>query len=142
MHLLQNIRTLYYILFSSITNHLNAYNVIKSSYIDGYFDIICKEQHGFQICRSCETQPLDAVNANIQTDLLTRFLKYIYVIWCLITIYYPNYPTTVAMVKYLIGLKIFCLKGKSKSFLEIHRAYLVVCYLAFPKALSCILSCS
>ena len=44
--------------------------------------------------------------------------------------------------QYLIGLKIFCLIGKSKSFLEMHTAYLVVSYLAFPKALSCILSCS
>ena len=52
-------------LSSSITNHLNTFN------------IICREQHGFQRHRSCETQLLEAVNnltsnlnANIQTDLL------------------------------------------------------------------------
>ena len=54
-----------HILSSSITNHLNTFN------------IICKEQHGFRKHRSCETQLLEAVNdltsnlnANIQTDLL------------------------------------------------------------------------
>ena len=32
------------------------------------------------------------------------------------------------MVKYLVGLKIFCLTGKSKSFLEMCTAHLAVCY--------------
>ena len=50
---------------SAITDHLNHHN------------IMCKEQHGFRKCRSCETQLSEAfndlssyLNVGIQTDLL------------------------------------------------------------------------